>query len=98
MTPSHETVTGPDLVVLSLEPWDDVWRRNQHLVAGLLRSRPTARVLFVEPVRDPLHALTRGAWPRPGRGLRPAPDVDGVGPRRLWLLEPTKLLPRRVAP
>ena len=27
-----------DLVVVSLEAWDDVWRRNQHLVAGLLRS------------------------------------------------------------
>ncbi|GAB3088926.1 glycosyltransferase [Isoptericola nanjingensis] len=98
MTPDRETVTGPDLVVMSLEPWDDVWRRNQYLVAGLLRERPSARVLFVEPVSDPVHAVTRGAWPRPGRGLRPAPDVEGVGPRRLWLLEPTKLLPRRVAP
>ena len=98
MTPDRETITGPDLVVMSLEPWDDVWRRNQHLVAGLLRAHPTARVLFVEPVADPLHALTRGAWPRPGRGLRPAPGGEGVGPRRLWLLEPTKLLPRRVAP
>ncbi|MFI2103196.1 glycosyltransferase [Isoptericola sp. NPDC019693] len=98
MTPAREAVTGPDLVVMSLEPWDDVWRRNQHLVAGLLRERPSARVLFVEPVSDPVHALSRGARPRPGRGLRPAPHVDGVGPRRLWLLEPTKLLPRRVAP
>lgn len=98
MTRTREAAVGPDLVVMSLEPWDDVWRRNQHLVAGLLRDRPSARVLFVEPVSDPLHALTRGAWPRSGRGLRPAPDLDGVGPRRLWLLEPTKLLPRRVAP
>ncbi|MFE7407816.1 glycosyltransferase [Isoptericola sp. NPDC057559] len=87
---------APDLVVMSLEPWDEVWRRNQHLVAGLLRERPTLRVLFVEPVSDPLHALSRGGWPRRGRGLRPAPPVDGVGPRRLWLLQPTKLLPRRV--
>lgn len=98
MTPAPETLVGPDLVVMSLEPWDDVWRRNQHLVAGILRERPSARVLFVEPVSDPLHAVTRGALPRSGRGLRPAPDVAGVGPRRLWLLEPTKLLPRRVAP
>ena len=98
MTPDRETVTGPDLVVMSLEPWDDVWRRNQYLVAGLLRERASARVLFVEPVSDPVHAVTRGARPRPGRGLRPAPEVDGVGPRRLWLLEPTKVLPRRVAP
>jgi len=97
VTPDRET-TGPDLVVMSLEPWDDVWRRNQYLVAGLLRERASARVLFVEPVSDPVHAVTRGARPRPGRGLRPAPEVEGVGPRRLWLLEPTKMLPRRVAP
>ena len=44
-----------DLVVLSLEAWDEVWRRNQHLVAGLLRADPALRVLFVEPAVDPLH-------------------------------------------
>jgi len=87
----------PDLVVMSLEPWDDVWRRNQYLVAGIMRARPLMRVLFVEPASDPLHAITRGARPRRGRGLRPGPAVAGIGPRRLWLLEPTKVLPRRVA-
>ena len=29
-----------ELVVLSLEAWDEVWRRNQHLVAGLLGVFP----------------------------------------------------------
>ena len=42
-----------DLVVMSLERWDDVWRRNQHLVAGLLADDPALRVLFVEPPADP---------------------------------------------
>lgn len=86
-----------DLLVLSLEAWDAVWRRNQHLVDGLLRSDPHLRVLFVEPAVDPLHALRRRARPRPGRGLRRAASEWGHGDR-LWLLEPTKWLPRRVDP
>ena len=85
-----------DLVVISLEAWDGVWRRNQHLVAGLLRRDPGLRVLFVEPSTDPLHAALGGGRPRLGRGLRPGPEVAGVRPGALWLLEPTKWLPRRV--
>ncbi len=86
-----------DLVVTSLEAWDTVWRRNQHLVAGLLRRDPDLRVLFVEPSTDPIHAALGSAQPRRGRGLRPGPELDGIpGPGRLWLLEPTKWLPRRV--
>jgi glycosyltransferase involved in cell wall biosynthesis len=89
-----------DLVVVSLEAWDGVWRRNQHLVAGLLRADPDLRVLFVEPSSDPLHAVLCGRRPRLGRGLRPAPSgaVPGVprGTERLWLHEPSKLLPRTV--
>ncbi|ANC32708.1 glycosyltransferase [Isoptericola dokdonensis] len=91
--------TPTDLVVISLEAWDDVWRRNQHLVARLLRDRPGQRVLFVEPPADPLHSLSRRRRPRLGRGLRPGPDLPGVGQdARLWLHEPTKPLPRRVDP
>ncbi|WP_277209469.1 glycosyltransferase [Isoptericola croceus] len=89
---------GTDLVVMSLEPWDEVWRRNQHLVAEMMRARPDTRVLFVEPVSDPLHDLRRGVGPRRGRGLRAAPPPDGVGPGRIWLFQPTKALPRRVDP
>lgn len=87
-----------DLVVVSLEPWDHVWRRNQHLVAGLLRADPGLRVLFVEPPVDPLHAVRRGARPTRARGLRRGPHLPGVDPDALWLLEPVKALPRRVDP
>lgn len=85
-----------DLVVVSLEAWDQVWRRNQHLVAGLLRADPDLRVLFVEPAADPLHAVRLGRLPHRGRGLRRGPYLPGVGPDALWLLQPTKHLPRRV--
>lgn len=85
-----------DLVVLSLETWDAVWRRNQYLVTELLRADPTLRVLFVEPAADPLFQVSRRRFPRRGRGLRAAPRLDGVAPGRLSLFEPTKLLPRRL--
>lgn len=82
-----------DLVVVSLERWDDVWRRNQHLVAGLLRADPELRVLFVEPPADPTHDLRSRRRPRLGRGVR---EVGGVAPGRLFAVRPVKWLPRRV--
>lgn len=85
-----------DLVVTSLEPWDAVWRRNQHLVAGLLRRDPSLRVLFVEPSPDPLHAVLSGSRPRRGRGLRAGSELSGIPAGRLWLHEPTKWMPRRI--
>lgn len=85
-----------DLVVVSLERWDTVWRRNQHLVTGLLRRDPELRVLFVEPATDPLHDALSHRRPRLGRGLRRAAAMTGVATGRLWLYEPTKLLPRRI--
>ena len=87
-----------ELVVISLEAWDAVWRRNQHLVAGLLRADPAVRVLFAEPAADPLHAARTGRAPRPGRGLVAVDDLAGVGPGRLWRWQPTKWLPRRIDP
>ena len=86
-----------DIVVLSLEAWDQVWRRNQHLVAGLLRADSTVRVLFVEPAADPLYAVLRDrVVPRRGVGLRLGPALPKVDAGRLWLLQPTKWLPRVV--
>ena len=80
----------------SLEAWDGVWRRNQHLVAGLLRRDRALRVLFVEPASDPLQAALGDGEPRLGRGLRAGPTLDGVDADALWLFEPTKWLPRRL--
>lgn len=84
-----------DLVVVSLEAWDDVWRRNQHLVAGLLNDDPGLRMLFVEPAAYPLGDVLRRTRPRPPKGLRPGPDLPETA-GRLWLFQPLKPLPRRV--
>lgn len=81
-----------EIVLCSLESWDEIWRRNQFLTDGLLRRHPTLRVLFVEPPTDPMHDLR---VPR-----RPvAPRLRNLGyERRLRALRPVKLLPRRVGP
>jgi teichuronic acid biosynthesis glycosyltransferase TuaH len=80
-----------DLVVCSLEAWDEVWRRNQYLVAGLLDQRSDLRVLFVEPPVDLLHNLRAGRRRVAPRGLLQRNDIaDG----RLWTFQAGKIVPR----
>jgi len=81
-----------DIVVCSLEEWDDVWRRNQFFVDWLLREDSSLRVLFVEPAVDLPFEIAHRRWPA-GTGLRQVTDGG-----RLWARRPTKLLPRLVAP
>ncbi|MGD0312068.1 MAG: glycosyltransferase [Acidimicrobiales bacterium] len=81
-----------DVICLSLEPWDEVWRRNQHMAGQLLRLRPTLRLLFAEPPVDVAWSLRHGRWPHRSP-LRP---VGSSG--RLWAMAPRKWLPRRIWP
>jgi teichuronic acid biosynthesis glycosyltransferase TuaH len=79
-----------ELVVCSLEPWDDVWRRNQFFTDALLRRCPALRVLFVEPPSDVLFDLTHRRRPVASRLTALRDD------RRLHAVRPLKLLPRRL--
>jgi glycosyltransferase involved in cell wall biosynthesis len=81
-----------ELVVCSLEPWDEIWRRNQFIADRLLERNALLRILFVEPPTDPIHALSHRRRPRLPR-LR----TVGYG-GRLRALRPVKPLPRRVGP
>ena len=49
-----------DIIFVSLEDWDDVWRRNQFLCAGLARRYPGSKILFVGLPRNVSHGLRRG--------------------------------------
>jgi glycosyltransferase involved in cell wall biosynthesis len=79
-----------DVICLSLEPWDEVWRRNQHMAAELLRLRPSMRLLFAGPPIDVTWSLRQGGWP--GSSALRTIDEDG----RLWVMAPRKWLPRRI--
>lgn len=88
-SPTDETLR--ELIVCSLEPWDEIWRRNQFFVDHLLRRNPALNVLFVEPPTDPIHAVR----------TRRRPDL----PRFRWLkggrllaVRPLKVAPRRLGP
>lgn len=64
-----EPVSGAKVALLSLEPWDDVWRRNQHLAAELVRQHLVDEVLFIEPAQ---RNAPRAFSPQPGiRVVRP---------------------------
>jgi hypothetical protein len=79
-----------ELVVCSLEPWNEIWRRNQFLVDALLRANPALRVVFVEPSTDVLFDLTQRRLPTLPRFRRVL--ADG----RLTLFRPLKPFPRRL--
>jgi teichuronic acid biosynthesis glycosyltransferase TuaH len=81
-------VSVEELVVCSLESWDEIWRRNQLVVDGLLRRNPGLRVLFVEPPTDITAGLRNRTLPH-GPVLRRIGDSG-----RLWGLRPIKALPR----
>ncbi len=83
-----------DVVLASLEPWDDVWRRNQFLVRELLAADPKLRVLWVEPPVDLLHGIV--AHRRIGRIDRSLRLVPGHP--RVLRFRPVKWLPRVLWP
>lgn len=93
MSAGKDALRCDQLVVCSLESWDEVWRRNQFLVQELLADRPDLRVLFVEPAFDVLHSVVNGRLPKI------EPSVRQIGTSgRLWALRPVKLLPRVAGP
>lgn len=79
-----------ELVVCSLEPWDEIWRRNQFFADALLKRDPKLRILFVEPPADVLFDLWNRRFPTFPRLRRLS--LDG----RLRAFRPLKLLPRRL--
>lgn len=81
------------VALISLEPWDTMWRRNQHLTSELTRQGLLDRVVFVEP---PSPGRGRPRWsPQPGvEVLRPSLFIPKrIGGQRLtgWWLRRTAL-------
>lgn len=80
-----------DVVVVSLEPYDEVWRRNQYLLDRIRRRNPGMRVLFVEPPVDAWRSRDLSAFRH--RGPQAVSGEAG-----LWTLRPVKPLPRLLGP
>lgn len=56
-----------DLIFVSLEDWDDVWRRNQFLCAALAGRFPEIKILFVGLPRNVSNNIRRGDFAALGR-------------------------------
>lgn len=82
----------PDLIFVSMENWDEVWRRNQFLCAGLARRSPGHKILFVGLPRDLTNDLRRGRMPSPADADQAVPGLPNV-----TLTRPAKLLPNTLA-
>ena len=68
------------VALLSLEPWDDIWRRNQHLASRLVSSGAVQQLLFITP---------------PVGGLAPLAERH-VPVKGVQVLVPPLIVPRRL--
>lgn len=57
-----------DIIFVSMEDWDDVWRRNQFVCAELARRFPSSRILFVGLPRNVSYAIRTGRLAELRRG------------------------------
>lgn len=62
MTPPQR----PRVVLVSIEPWDEVWRRNQHLASRLVQDGYASELVFVTPPAGGLALRARRWSPQPG--------------------------------
>jgi len=76
-------------VFVSLEPWDEIWRRNQFFCAGLLKRHSEIRILFIEPPRNLSYAVRTGSW----RNMMGDTNSKTEFGDRLICMKPLKVLP-----
>lgn len=61
------------VALISLEPWNEVWRRNQYLASELVRLGLVRELVFVEPLTRRPSTAERATEPMPGvRVVAPA--------------------------
>ena len=77
-----------DLIFVSLEDWDEIWRRNQFVCAELAARHPRRKILFVQPPLDVSYALRTGRLDRLAQP-RQTTAADG----RIVCTRALKLLP-----
>ena len=78
---------------MSLENWDDIWRRNQFLCAAYARRFPQNKILFVGLPRDVSHQLRRGTL----RQLRDEATWTVADIPNITITRPLKLFPNRLS-
>ena len=64
------------VALFSLEPWDEVWRRNQHLASRIAGTVDVESVVFVTPPRGGLALRARRHHPMPGVEVVEPPYIE----------------------
>lgn len=86
-----------DVILISMETWGRVWRRNQNLAVGLAQRFPSRKILFVTLPVDLSNSVRRGHWRTLAglamRGLRPEPPQALYGIPNVFVFTPVKLFP-----
>lgn len=77
-----------DLIFVSLENWDGIWRRNQFLCASLARRFPEKKILFVGLTRDVTNDLRNRRLPTLDSAEETVPELPNI-----TITRPLKLLP-----
>jgi teichuronic acid biosynthesis glycosyltransferase TuaH len=81
-----------DLIFVSLEDWDDVWRRNQSICASLARRFPEMKILFVGLPRNVSHSVRHGNIQAFKGGVtRTLPDFPNITVTRALKLFPDSI-------
>jgi glycosyltransferase involved in cell wall biosynthesis len=81
-----------DLIFISMENWDEIWRRNQFLCAGLARRCPQRKILFVTPALDVSHSVRHGDW----RTLQSKTTWTVPGMPNITVMHPLEFAPTSV--
>lgn len=85
---------GHDLIFVSMEHWDDIWRRNQFLCAAYASRHPRRKILFVTPPMDVTNALRHGRLSAlSGARTWTVPQYPNI-----TVTQPIKLMPNSAAP
>ena len=83
-----------DLIFVSMEDWDEVWRRNQFLCAALARRFPQMKILFVGLTINVSHHIRHGSVGKIFRQM--TWQVPGF--RNITVMHAIKLLPDSITP
>ncbi len=82
-----------DLVFVSMENWDNVWRRNQFVCAELATRYPASQILFVGLTRNVSHCIRKGRWKEITRAI----TYTAPGFRNITITHPLKFFPDTLA-
>jgi teichuronic acid biosynthesis glycosyltransferase TuaH len=81
------------LIFISLESWDDIWRRNQFVCAELARRHPETKILFVSPAHDVSNHIRRGHFHKVFERTCSCPGEF----HNIQFAQPLKILPNTLA-